>query len=26
VLHFNAGIDPDGSVGFLDLEKAVPAT
>lgn len=26
VLHFNARIDPDGSVGLLDLEKAVPAT
>jgi len=26
VLHFNAAIDPDGTVGFLDLEKAVPAT
>jgi hypothetical protein len=25
VLHFNVGIDPDGSVAFLDLEKAVPA-
>lgn len=25
-LQFNAGIDPDGSIAFLDLEKAVPAT
>lgn len=26
VLHFNAGISVDGSVGFPDLEKAAPAT
>lgn len=25
VLHFNAGIEPGGTVGFLDLEKAAPA-
>jgi hypothetical protein len=25
LLYFNVGIDPDGSLTFLDLEKAVPA-
>lgn len=25
VLYFNAGIAPDGSIGFVDLEKAVSA-
>jgi hypothetical protein len=25
VLHFNALITPDGTIAFLDLEKAVPS-